>query len=121
MLLPWILLRDIEPTMVTQIKPLTEEEKKQKLEDLRKKMAEKRAQKSVKDAEEAKANEAIRRKSGKVGSSLFGLMSHTDVRAVGSIISPFRPPNQTIPQRRSTQKEREGRRRQSKSSDQGAD
>ncbi|KIM25401.1 hypothetical protein M408DRAFT_331168 [Serendipita vermifera MAFF 305830] len=50
---------------VEEIKPLTEEEKKQKLAELREKMAEKRAKKSVIDAEEQKANEALRRKAGK--------------------------------------------------------
>ena len=45
-----------------KIKPLTEEEKAQKLAELRAKLAEKRAQKSVQDAEEARANAAIRRK-----------------------------------------------------------
>ncbi|KAJ3532075.1 hypothetical protein NM688_g7477 [Phlebia brevispora] len=48
-----------------EIKPLTEEEKKQKLEDLRAKMAVKRAAKAKEDEKEARANEAIRRKSGK--------------------------------------------------------
>jgi HD-like signal output (HDOD) protein len=52
-------------THLHQIKPLTEEEKKQKLEELRVKLAEKRAVKSAKEAEENKANEAIRRKAGK--------------------------------------------------------
>ena len=51
--------------ILLQIKPLTEEEKKQKLEELRAKLAEKRAANAVKDAEENKANEAIRRKAGK--------------------------------------------------------
>ena len=49
-----------------QIKPLTEEEKKQKLAELREKMAKKRATKAVEDAKEAKANEVIRRKAGQV-------------------------------------------------------
>lgn len=49
-----------------QIKPLTEEEKQQKLAELREKMAEKRAKKSIEEAKEAKANEALRRKAGKV-------------------------------------------------------
>ncbi|KAL0953986.1 hypothetical protein HGRIS_005144 [Hohenbuehelia grisea] len=48
-----------------EIKPLTEEEKKQKLAELREKMAEKRAKKAEEEAKEAKANEALRRKSGK--------------------------------------------------------
>ncbi|KZV65051.1 hypothetical protein PENSPDRAFT_756841 [Peniophora sp. CONT] len=47
-----------------EIKPLTEEEKKQRLEDLREKMAAKRAVKAKQEAEEAKANELIRRKGG---------------------------------------------------------
>ncbi len=54
-----------------QIKPLTEEEKRQKLEELKEKMAAKRALKTEQDAKEAKANEAIRRKAGKVGSSHY--------------------------------------------------
>ena len=49
-----------------QIKTLTEEEKKQKLEDLREKMAVKRAVKAKEEAKEARANEAIRRKGGQV-------------------------------------------------------
>lgn len=48
-----------------EIKPLTEEEKKQKLAELREKMAIKRAAKAKEEAKEHKANEAIRRKSGK--------------------------------------------------------
>ena len=44
---------------------MTEEEKAAKLADLRAKLAEKRAKKNVLDAEEAKANEALRRKAGK--------------------------------------------------------
>ncbi|OAX35414.1 DNA-binding protein [Rhizopogon vinicolor AM-OR11-026] len=47
------------------VKPLTEEEKKQKLAELREKMAAKRSVKSEQEAKEARANEAIRRKSGK--------------------------------------------------------
>jgi hypothetical protein len=45
---------------------LTEEEKKQKLAELKEKMAAKRAQRAAEEVNEAKANEAIRRKSGKV-------------------------------------------------------
>jgi len=48
-----------------EIKPLTDEEKKQKLAELRDKMAEKRANKAAEEAKEAKANELIRRKAGK--------------------------------------------------------
>lgn len=48
-----------------EIKPLTEEEKKQKLAELREKMAAKRAAKAKEEAKEQRANEAIRRKSGK--------------------------------------------------------
>jgi len=48
-----------------EIKPLTEEEKKQKLEELRAAMQIKRAAKAQQDAEDAKQNEAIRRKAGK--------------------------------------------------------
>jgi len=45
---------------------LTEEEKKQKLAELKEKMAEKRAVKAKQEAEEHKANEALRRKGGQV-------------------------------------------------------
>ncbi|KAF8492961.1 ubiquitin-related domain-containing protein [Russula emetica] len=48
-----------------EIKPLTEEEKSQKLVELREKMAEKRARKAAEEAKEAKANELIRRKAGR--------------------------------------------------------
>lgn len=48
-----------------EIKPLTEEEKAEKLKELRMKMEEKRKIQAKKDAEEAKVNEAIRRKGGK--------------------------------------------------------
>jgi len=49
-----------------QIKPLTEDEKAQKLAELREKMAAKRAIKAKEEQKEQIANEAIRRKSGKV-------------------------------------------------------
>lgn len=48
-----------------EIKPLTEEEKTQKLAELREKMAAKRAVKTKEEIKENKANEAIRRKAGK--------------------------------------------------------
>ncbi|KAI0766164.1 ubiquitin-related domain-containing protein [Trametes elegans] len=48
-----------------EIKPLTEEEKKQKLAELREKLAAKRAVKAKEDAKETLANEAIRRKAGR--------------------------------------------------------
>jgi len=48
-----------------EIVPLTEEEKKQKLDELREKMAEKRAKRAVEEAQENKVNEALRRKAGK--------------------------------------------------------
>ncbi|KAI0290621.1 ubiquitin-related domain-containing protein [Russula brevipes] len=48
-----------------EIQPLTEEEKQQKLMELRDKMGEKRAKKAAEEAKEAKANELIRRKAGK--------------------------------------------------------
>ncbi|KAF8887322.1 ubiquitin-related domain-containing protein [Infundibulicybe gibba] len=48
-----------------EIKPLTEEEKKERLSELREKMTEKRAKKAEIEAQENKANEAIRRKAGK--------------------------------------------------------
>ncbi|KAI9458407.1 hypothetical protein BJY52DRAFT_1186888 [Lactarius psammicola] len=53
-----------------EIKPLTEEEKQQKLAELRDKMNEKRAKKAAEDAKEAKANELIRRKAGKEASQI---------------------------------------------------
>ncbi|KAG6829151.1 hypothetical protein H0H92_005556 [Tricholoma furcatifolium] len=48
-----------------EIKPLTEEEKKAKLAELRQKMAEKRARQAVEDVKEQKAAENLRRKAGK--------------------------------------------------------
>ncbi|CAO1617555.1 unnamed protein product [Sympodiomycopsis kandeliae] len=47
-----------------EIKPLTEEEKKERLAQMRQKLSEKRAAQSQVDSEEAKANEKIRRKAG---------------------------------------------------------
>ncbi|PCH44531.1 hypothetical protein WOLCODRAFT_139057 [Wolfiporia cocos MD-104 SS10] len=48
-----------------EIKPLTEEERNQKLAELREKMAAKRAVKAKEEARENLANEAIRRKAGR--------------------------------------------------------
>ncbi|KAJ3993082.1 ubiquitin-related domain-containing protein [Lentinula boryana] len=48
-----------------EIKPLTEEEKKERLDELRAKMAEKRSRKAIEEAAEQKANEQLRRKAGK--------------------------------------------------------
>ncbi|KAI9751722.1 MAG: hypothetical protein M4579_005941 [Chaenotheca gracillima] len=48
-----------------EIAPLTEEEKKEKLEQLRQKLAEKRAGGSIQDKEDQKKNDAIRRKATK--------------------------------------------------------
>lgn len=48
-----------------ELKPLTEEEKQQKLADLREKIAAKRSVKAQQEAAEARANETIRRKTGK--------------------------------------------------------
>jgi hypothetical protein len=45
---------------------LTEEEKKERLAELRQRMSEKRSRKAEEEAKEAKANEHIRRKAGKV-------------------------------------------------------
>jgi hypothetical protein len=57
---------------IIQKKPLTEEERLQKLAELKERMSEKRAKKAAAEAEEAKANEAIRRKAGQVGvTSIF--------------------------------------------------
>jgi len=47
-----------------EVKPLTEEEKQQRLNELRSKAAEKKAVKAVEEAKEARANELIRRKAG---------------------------------------------------------
>lgn len=49
-----------------KVKPLTEEEKKERLAELRAKMAEKRSRKTIEEAAEQKANEQLRRKAGKV-------------------------------------------------------
>ncbi|KAH0613188.1 uncharacterized protein H6S33_009568 [Morchella sextelata] len=46
------------------IKPLTEEEKAAKLQELRERLAEKKASQAIKDREEQKKNELIRRKKG---------------------------------------------------------
>ncbi|KZO92852.1 hypothetical protein CALVIDRAFT_540517 [Calocera viscosa TUFC12733] len=48
-----------------EIKPLTEEERKERLEELRQRMAGKRAVKAKEEADENKKNEAIRRRAGK--------------------------------------------------------
>ncbi|KAI8996496.1 ubiquitin-related domain-containing protein [Trametes punicea] len=48
-----------------EIRPLTEEEKKQKLAELKERLAAKRAAKAKEEAKESLANEAIRRKAGK--------------------------------------------------------
>jgi len=47
-----------------EVKPLTEEEKKERLAELRARMEEKRAAKAAEEAKEARANELIRRKGG---------------------------------------------------------
>jgi hypothetical protein len=61
-----------------KIKPLTEEEKTQKLTELRDKMGEKRTKKAAEEAKEAKANELIRRKAGKVRTIPTFLQTATD-------------------------------------------
>ncbi|CAL1714413.1 unnamed protein product [Somion occarium] len=48
-----------------EVKPLTEEEKKQRLADLKERMAAKRAAKAKVEAKEQQANEAIRRRAGR--------------------------------------------------------
>ncbi|KAI0714153.1 ubiquitin-related domain-containing protein [Cerioporus squamosus] len=48
-----------------EIRPLTEEEKKQRLAELKERMAAKKAAKAKEEAKESIANEAIRRKAGK--------------------------------------------------------
>ena len=60
-----------------QIKPLTEEEKKAKLAELRERMAEKRARKAEQDAQEHKANEILRRKAAKVCVVSLALLAST--------------------------------------------
>ncbi|THH22129.1 hypothetical protein EUX98_g8246 [Antrodiella citrinella] len=62
-----------------EVKPLTEEEKKQKLEELRLKMAEKRAVKQKETAKEDKANEAIRRKAGRDMNDLREELKHKEL------------------------------------------
>ncbi|KAF3004570.1 hypothetical protein E8E14_004815 [Neopestalotiopsis sp. 37M] len=47
---------------IDEIAPLTEEEKKARLQEMRSKLAEKRAAQAVKDKEDARANEKIRQK-----------------------------------------------------------
>ncbi|KAF7985786.1 hypothetical protein HWV62_413 [Athelia sp. TMB] len=54
-----------EADLVPRIKPLTEEEKAEKLKELREKMAAKRAKKAEEELKEQKVNENLRRKSGK--------------------------------------------------------
>jgi UBX domain-containing protein 1/4 len=63
---PFFFFSWLDADEVFKIKPLTEEEKKQKLAELREKMDEKRAKKAEEEAKEARANELIRRKAGKV-------------------------------------------------------
>lgn len=58
---------------VSQVKPLTEEEKVQRLAELRERMALKRSVKAVEEAKETKANEAIRRKAGRVSYCALGI------------------------------------------------
>ncbi|THH07966.1 hypothetical protein EW145_g3034 [Phellinidium pouzarii] len=53
-----------------EVKPLTDEERTQKLAYLREKLAEKRKEKSVEEMKEMRENEAIRRKAGKDAGSI---------------------------------------------------
>ncbi|KAH8104084.1 ubiquitin-related domain-containing protein [Cristinia sonorae] len=62
-----------------EIKPLTEEEKKQKLAELREKMAAKRAIKEKESAKEDKANEAIRRKAGRDMNEIREELKHKEL------------------------------------------
>ncbi|KAI0675571.1 ubiquitin-related domain-containing protein [Trametes maxima] len=62
-----------------EIKPLTEEEKKQKLAELREKMVAKRAVKAKEDAKENLANEAIRRKAGRDMNAIREEMKHKEL------------------------------------------
>ena len=59
---------------------MTEEEKKQRLEELRAKMAEKRSKKAIEDAKENKINEALRRKAGKVIYLFLAVFVWSDIR-----------------------------------------
>ena len=56
-----------EISWTSQIKPLTEEEKKERLAELRQRMDEKRARKKEEELKEQKVNENLRRKAGKAG------------------------------------------------------
>lgn len=60
-----------------KVKPLTEEEKKQKLAELREKMNQKRAAKAIADTAENKENEKIRRRAGKVRALTASLVMHS--------------------------------------------
>ncbi|KAI0741818.1 ubiquitin-related domain-containing protein [Daedaleopsis nitida] len=62
-----------------EIKPLTEEEKQQKLAELREKMAAKRAVKAKEEAKETIANEAIRRKAGRDMNSIREEMKNKEL------------------------------------------
>lgn len=55
---------------------MTEEEKKAKLADLREKLVQKRAVKAKEDAKENLANEAIRRKAGRVSERPLATRGH---------------------------------------------
>ncbi|KAH9057437.1 ubiquitin-related domain-containing protein [Lactarius vividus] len=87
-----------------EIKPLTEEEKQQKLIELREKMNEKRARKAAEEAKEAKANELIRRKAGKEASQIKEdlknkqILKDLEAKRRGSS-SLFNPPSSRIPER----------------------
>ncbi|KAH6641768.1 hypothetical protein F5144DRAFT_147030 [Chaetomium tenue] len=61
-----------------EIAPLTEEEKKAKLENLRKKLMEKRANQSVADKEEAKRNEQIRQKATRESHDIKEKLQHKE-------------------------------------------
>lgn len=90
-----------------KIKPLTEEEKKQKLEELRVKMAEKKTRKAAEDAKENKANELIRRKAGQVSITyLFLLMIELPTPSVGLSCSQRRAQEQAVTERPRSEKAR---------------
>lgn len=55
---------------------MTEEEKKERIAELRQKMTAKRAKKAEEEAKEHKINENIRRKAGKVSSLTLWFMPH---------------------------------------------
>ncbi|KAK7686344.1 hypothetical protein QCA50_010568 [Cerrena zonata] len=62
-----------------EIKPLTEEERKERLAELRTRMAAKREVKAKQEAKEAQANEAIRRKAGRDVNAAREELKHKEI------------------------------------------